>query len=88
MKEYRARVLQLANYFLENKSTIRETAKHFNMAKSTVHYDLSYRLKYEDLNLFLKVKQILNYNFSDKHNRGGRATKLLYEHLNKKKKTR
>lgn len=88
MKKYHARVLQLANYLLENKSTIRETAKHFNMAKSTVHYDLSYRLKNEDASLYLKVKKILNYNFSDKHNRGGRATKLMYEQLGKKKKTR
>ena len=78
MKNYYLRTITLANYIIENKATIRSTAKIFNMAKSTVHYDLSMRLPYIDNNLYNKVKQILNINFSQKHIRGGEATKQKY----------
>lgn len=79
MINYYFRVLQLANYILENKTTIRATAKHFSMSKSTVHYDLSHRLKLIDYDLYKKVKKLLRENFKDKHIRGGLATKNLYK---------
>ena len=52
------------------------------MAKSTVHHDISYRLKIIDPTLYAQVKELLDFNFKDKHNRGGEATKKMY--LNKK----
>lgn len=78
MKNYYVRTLKLANYILQNNSTIRKTAKHFSMAKSTVHHDLIKRLPYIDMELFLQVKKLLNLNFDQKHLRGGEATKQRY----------
>ncbi|MBQ7798230.1 MAG: sporulation transcriptional regulator SpoIIID [Clostridia bacterium] len=72
------RTLEYAWYIVENRSTIRATAKHFGVAKSTVHYDLKYRLKYYDRDLYNKVKEILLINFNEKHIRGGLATKQKY----------
>ncbi|MDD4351017.1 MAG: sporulation transcriptional regulator SpoIIID [Clostridia bacterium] len=73
------RAFELANYVLDNKSTIRNTAKYFLMAKSTVHYDLSYRLKKIDYPLYLEVAKLLQLNFNEKHLRGGQATKNKYK---------
>lgn len=74
------RTLNYAWYIVENNTTIRATAKHFGVAKSTVHYDLKNRLKYYDKNLYLQVKKILQNNFNEKHIRGGLATKQKYLH--------
>lgn len=74
--DYRA--IKLAEYIAENKCTIRSCAKHFNMAKSTVHFDLKNRLKHLDRELYYKVREILNENFIEKHLRGGEATRIKY----------
>ena len=78
MKDIEKRTLELAEYLMYNKSTIRKTAKHFGMAKSTVHIDLSKRLKKIKPSLYLQVRQILNTNFKEKYIRGGIATKNKY----------
>lgn len=70
--------LGLAEYILDNKSTIRATAKHFNIAKSTVHYYLKFKLKEIDLDLYNQVKNLLMENFNEKHIRGGLATRQKY----------
>ncbi len=70
--------IELAKDIVENKSTIRATARKFNMAKSTVHYYLKYRLKNLDTELYCLVQEILKYNFDEKHIRGGLATKQKY----------
>ena len=72
------RTVEYARYIVENKATIRAAAKNFGVAKSTVHYDLKNRLKYYDKELYLKVKEILQINFNEKHIRGGLATKQKY----------
>ena len=72
------RATTLAYYILENNSTIRATAKVFNLAKSTVHHDLSIKLKYINFNLYKKVKHLLENNFKIKHLHGGEATKIKY----------
>ena len=72
-----------ADYILENNATIRTTAKVFGYSKSTVHNDVSNKLKKSNFNLYKKVKTILENNFSEKHIRGGNATKKKYEN-NKK----
>lgn len=77
------RAIELANYILETQTTIRKAAKHFSMAKSTVHYDLSYRLKQIDYALYLEVAKLLQFNFNEKHLRGGQATKNKYKRQQK-----
>lgn len=75
------RAEQLGMYILENNSTIRKTATRFNLSKSTVHNDLSKRLKYENYDMYKKVKILLNKNFNEKHIRGGVSTKLKYKKM-------
>lgn len=82
MKAYiEERALTLANYIVENKSTVRETAKVFRISKSTVHKDIAERLWEIDLKLAKSVQKILLENKADRHIRGGEATKLKYETL-------
>ena len=74
-----SRAEKFARYIVDNNSTIRKTAKFFKISKSTVHNDLSKKLKYEDYNLYLEVKKILFKNFSEKHIRGGESTRRKYK---------
>lgn len=75
------RTLKLAYYILEKQTTIRATAKVFGIPKSTVHHDLSTKLKYINYSLFKEVKQLLKKNFNIKHIHGGESTKLKYQKL-------
>ena len=72
------RNLNEAKYIIENKATVRATAKVFHVGKSTVHKDMSKRLKVLDYDSFLLVKKILLKNLSERHSRGGLATKRKY----------
>ena len=72
------KTIKYARYIIDNNATIRSTAKRFGVAKSTVHYDLSKRLKAYDEDLYLQVKKVLQVNFDEKHIRGGMATKQKY----------
>ena len=76
--EINKRTILLAQYIIRTKSTIRYTAHVFNLSKSTVHNDVSKRLKYIDKELYFKVKLVLDNNFNEKHIRGGMATKKKY----------
>ena len=78
------RAVQLAHYIIENNATVRQTAKKFNISKSTVHKDVSERLKTINENLCAEVKQVLEQNKSERHIRGGMATKCKYERLRAK----
>lgn len=73
----------LGQYIVENDATIRQAAKEFLYSKSTVHIDVSKRLKSVDRRLYEQVKIVLENNFNEKHIRGGIATKNKFE--NKKK---
>ena len=79
----KTRAEELGKFIAKTKSTIRQTAKEFNMAKSTVHLDVSKRLKKQNYFLYLKVKKILEKNFEQKHIRGGMATKKIWEEKNR-----
>lgn len=79
MKNYYLRTKNIANYIVQNKTTIRQTAKAFGMAKSTVHFDIQNRLPFVDALLYKKVQEILDENFSEKSIRGGLATKRMYQ---------
>ena len=70
----------LAIYIIETKSTVRQTAKKFNISKSTVHKDISERLEKINPSLAIEAKKVLETNKSERHIRGGMATKLKYQH--------
>ena len=86
MKDYISeRVITLAEYIIEYKSTVRATAKKFGISKSTVHKDVSERIWEINKSLARQVEAILCENKADRHIRGGIATKHKYEELKKKK---
>lgn len=82
------RVIREGEYILLTKSTIRQTAKYFNVSKSTVHKDVSERLQELDITLYEEIRQILETNLSERHIRGGNATKQKYMRLNNSKNSR
>ena len=85
MREYiQKRAAEFANYIVLNKSTVRETAKVFSISKSTVHKDVVERLPKIDKKLALKVRAVLEENKSQRHIRGGLATKKKYLQMRKK----
>ena len=77
------RAIKLAEYITENKTTVRKAAKEFGISKSTVHKDVSERLKGINLSLYKDVKKILDFNKSERHIRGGFATKNKYSQSKK-----
>lgn len=70
---------RLAAYILENRTTVRAAAKKFGISKSTVHKDLSERLPMFNRSLYLQVKTVLEENKSQRHIRGGIATRKKYK---------
>ena len=72
------RVINVANHIIATKDTIRETAKKFNISKSTVHKDLQQRLKKIDNNKHLLIKKILNDHLETRHLKGGESTRQLF----------
>lgn len=68
----------IAEYVIETGDTVRGAAQHFGVSKSTVHKDLTYKLKYINPSLFSSVKAILERNKSERHIRGGEATRIKY----------
>ena len=73
------RACQLALYIIENRTTVRAAAQKFGISKSTVHKDLSERLALCDRALYTQVKAILDENRSQRHIRGGMATRRKYK---------
>ncbi len=69
------RILKEAEYILSNKATVRETAKVFGVGKTTVHDDMTKKLKLIDGDYYQKVKEVLFVNLSERHIRGGMATR-------------
>lgn len=78
------RSILLGKYILENKSTVRACGKVFGISKSTVHKDVTERLKKNNPQLYKNVKEILDINKKERHIRGGLATKQKYESASKK----
>ena len=80
MKDYiEQRALMLADYIIENQSTVRAAAKNFALSKSSVHKDVTDRLLKIDPTLARTVKDVLDKNKAERHIRGGMATKRKYE---------
>ena len=79
MKDYiEERAVEIACYIIENKGTVRQAAKKFGISKSTVHKDCTERLIQFNPTFGLEVRQVLDRNKSERHIRGGIATREKY----------
>lgn len=76
------RAERLAQYIIENRSTVRAAAQKFGISKSTVHKDLSERLPQYNRSLYLQAKEVLEQNKAERHIRGGIATRQKYKGSN------
>ena len=74
------RAVMLAQYIIENRTTVRPAAAKFGISKSTVHKDLSERLPAFHRGLYLQVKEVLEENKAQRHIRAGMATREKYLH--------
>ncbi len=82
MKDYmRERILEIADYIIKTKATVRQAAKVFGVSKSTVHKDMTERLLGLNPEKAAFVKEVLEFNKAERHIRGGRATKRKYLNL-------
>ncbi len=72
------RVIKEGEYLIASNSTVRAAAEYFSISKSTVHKDVTERLYGIDKELYSKVREVLNKNLSERHIRGGLATKNKY----------
>lgn len=80
MKDYiEQRAVELAQYIIDNNSTVRSTAKIFNVSKSTVHKDVHERLFKINPSLYHEVQKVLEVNKAERHIRGGLATRAKYK---------
>lgn len=75
------RVILEAEYIIKHSATVRKTATVFGVGKSTVHKDMVVRLPLFSTYLYEKVRKVLEINLSERHIRGGLATKVKYETL-------
>ena len=78
-KDIKARVLNEANHIIKTQDTIRKTAGLFNVSKSTVHTDLSERLKEIDKKLGAEIDDMFKNHDKEKHIRGGEVTRQKYK---------
>lgn len=82
MKSYiEERAVEVGNYIVEKKATVRQTAKVFGISKSTVHKDVTERLEKINPSLAKEARKVLDINKSERHIRGGFATREKYLHL-------
>ena len=84
MKDYiEARAVEIGNYIIETKATVRQTAKRFGISKSTVHKDVTERLEAINPGLAGEIRKVLDVNKAERHLRGGMATREKYSHMRK-----
>lgn len=82
------RAVVIANYIIDVKATVRQAAKEFGVSKSTVHKDVTERLERINPQLAEKTRKILDINKSERHIRGGLATREKYQHSRENKVNR
>ena len=81
MKEYiEQRAIEIASYIIENNATVRQAAKAFGISKSRVHKDISERMLMINPTIAKDVRKVLDVNKSERHIRGGLATREKYLH--------
>ena len=73
------RACDIAVYIIESRSTVRAAAKQFGVSKSTVHKDLTERLRTVNPALYAQVRELLDINTAERHIRGGMATRRKYK---------
>ena len=73
------RAVELGEYIVEHNTTVRATAKKFGISKSTVHADVSERLRKTSPALYNEVRRVLDTNKAQRHIRGGQATREKYK---------
>ena len=76
--EIEARAVEIAEYVIRTGATVRAASKRFGVSKSTVHKDLTERLKQSNLELYERATVVLARNRAERHLRGGNATRLKY----------
>ena len=81
MKE--ERILNTASHIIRTGDTVRKTAEIFNVSKSTVHRDMTLKLREINLTKYMQVRSVLNKNLAERHIRGGIATQTKYREENK-----
>lgn len=82
MKEYiEERAVMIADYIIGEKATVRQAAKKFGVSKSTIHKDVTERLLQINRSLAADVRKVLDVNKSERHIRGGMATREKYQHM-------
>ncbi len=87
MRAYRSRISLgtkdreelIGEYIIRYDATVRGAASYFGISKSTVHKDVSVKLRETNNELFCRVKAVLEKNKAERHIRGGEATKRKYE---------
>ncbi|MCI8472836.1 MAG: stage III sporulation protein D [Clostridiales bacterium] len=72
------RCVILGEYIIKTNGTVREAAARFGISKSTVHKDVTEKLRETDRTLYGEVKKVLVRNKAERHLRGGQATKQKY----------
>lgn len=81
MKTYiEERAMEIARYIIDNNTTVRQAAKNFGISKSTVHKDVTERLVQVNPSLAAEARKVLDVNKSERHIRGGLATREKYLH--------
>ena len=78
------RAILLADYIIDRKATVRGAAREFGVSKSTVHKDITERLRRINPSLYREVAAVLEQNKRERHLRGGAATKHKYEKMAKR----
>ena len=82
MKPYiEKRAVEIGTHIVEKSATVRQAAKNFGVSKSTVHKDVAERLPQIDVELAKEARSVLDVNKSERHIRGGMATRKKYAHI-------
>ncbi|CDD56982.1 sporulation transcriptional regulator SpoIIID [[Bacteroides] pectinophilus] len=82
MKGYiEERAITIAQYIIDSKATVRQAASRFGVSKSTIHKDMTERLPAINHTLAENVRKVLDINKSERHLRGGMATRAKYKHI-------
>ena len=80
------RAIKCAEYIIATGCTVRACSAHFSISKSTVHKDVAERLRYINAELYEEVRKVLAFNLSERHIRGGLATRDKYIKEDKNRK--
>ena len=72
------RVIKEGMQIAKTGCTVRTCAAVLGTSKSTVHKDVTERLSDVDFELYLRVREVLEKNLSERHLRGGESTRKKY----------